>query len=169
MRISMVMAMDSNRLIGKDGGMPWHISADLQYFKRITMGKPMIMGRKTYESIGKPLPGRQSIVVSRNPDWAAAQVQVASSLEGAIELAQQHDACEMMVIGGAALCQLAMPHIERLYLTVIDHEFEGGDTWLSSFETSDWVNISQQSIDETDQGGYRFTYHVLERANAEAT
>ena len=81
MRISMIMAMDVNRLIGKDGGMPWHISADLKYFKRITMGKPVIMGRRTFDSLGKPLPGRPNIVITRSKDWTAAGVQVAASLE----------------------------------------------------------------------------------------
>lgn len=163
MRISMVMAMDVNRLIGKEGGLPWHISSDLKYFKRITMSKPLIMGRKTYDSIGKPLPGRPNIVITRNKDWSVEGVQRAESLEQAFEFAAAYDAEEMMVIGGASICQAAMPHTERLYLTVIDHEFADGDTWLRSYQPGEWREVSSESHDETDAGGYRFTYSVLER------
>jgi len=162
----MIMAMDSNRLIGKNGGMPWHISADLKYFKRITMGKPVIMGRKTFDSIGKPLPGRPNIVITRSEDWTADGVQVASSLELAFNLAQEHQADEMMVIGGASICQEAMQYIERLYLTVIDHEFSDGDTWLKSYQPEDWRELSSEAHDETDEGGYRFTYSILEKLPA---
>jgi len=164
LRISMVMAMDKNCLIGKDGGLPWHISADLKYFKRITMGKPMIMGRKTYDSIGRPLPGRQSIVVTRNIQWSADNVEVAATLEDSFQLARCHQANEMMIIGGASVCEAAMPHTERLYLTLIDHEFDGGDTWLQSYNADDWREVSSEAHDETDEGGYRFTYYVFERA-----
>jgi len=163
MRISMIMAMDTNRLIGKDGGMPWHISADLKYFKRITLGKPVIMGRKTFDSMGKPLPGRPNIVITRNEDWAVTGVQRASSLVQALQFAQEYQSDEMMVIGGASICQEAMPYIERLYLTVIDHEFSNGDTWLYSYQSEDWQEVSSEAHDETDDGGYRFTYSVLER------
>ena len=166
MRVSMIMAMDTNRLIGKDGGMPWHISADLKYFKRITMGKPVIMGRKTFDSMGKALPGRPNIVITRNKDWAAAEVQVASALEQALQFAQEHQSDEMMVIGGASICQEAMQYVERLYLTVIEHEFSGGDTWLKSYRAEDWHEISREAHDETKDGGYRFTYRVLEKLPA---
>jgi len=157
------MAMDKNRLIGKDGGMPWHIPSDLKYFKRITMGKPLIMGRRTFDSLGKPLPGRPNIVVTRNKDWQAPGVEVAFELEAAIEMAKAHNTDELMVIGGASLCEQAMPFTDRLYLTVIDYEFEGGDTWLHSYKAQHWHEISQEHHDETESGGYRYTYHVLER------
>ena len=165
MQISMVMAMDNNCLIGKDGGMPWHISSDLKYFKRITMGKPLIMGRKTFDSLGRPLPGRPNIVVTRNKEWAVENVEVASGLEEAFELAKKHGVNEAMVIGGASLCELAMPYTDRLYLTIIDHEFEGGDTWLQSYRADDWHEVLSEQHDETEQGGYRFTYYILERAD----
>jgi len=143
--------------------MPWHISAELKYFKRITMGKPVIMGRKTFDSIGKPLPGRPNIVITRNEGWAVTDVQRASSLTQAIHLAREHQSDELMVIGGASVCQEAMPYVERLYLTVIDHEFPDGDTWLQSYESADWHEVSSETHDETSDGGYRFTYSVLER------
>ena len=140
----MVMAMDKNRLIGKGGDMPWHIPSDLKYFKRVTMGKPVIMGRKTFDSLGKPLPGRPNIVVTRNKDWSVEGVQVASSLEEAIDLAKEHSTEEIMVVGGASLCAQAMPSTDRLFLTIIDHEFEGGDTWLKSYEADEWHEVSRE-------------------------
>lgn len=160
----MVMAMDKNRLIGKGGDMPWHIPSDLKYFKRVTMGKPVIMGRKTFDSLGKPLPGRPNIVVTRNKDWSVEGVQVASSLEEAFDLAKEHSTEEIMVVGGASLCAQAMPSTDRLFLTIIDHEFEGGDTWLKSYEADEWHEVSREEHDESGEGGYRYTYYVLERS-----
>lgn len=156
--------MDKNRLIGKGGDMPWHIPSDLKYFKRVTMGKPVIMGRKTFDSLGKPLPGRPNIVVTRNKDWSVEGVQVASSLEEAFDLAKEHSTEEIMVVGGASLCAQAMPSTDRLFLTIIDHEFEGGDTWLKSYEADEWHEVSREEHDESGEGGYRYTYYVLERS-----
>lgn len=164
MRISMIMAMDRARLIGKEKGLPWHISSDMQYFKKVTMSKPMIMGRVTYESIGRPLPGRPSIVVTRDGQWFADGVEIVHSLQSAFEVAKKHIADEMMVIGGASLCAAAMPYTERLYLTVVDHEFPDGDTWLDSFNWNHWNEVSRETHDETTQGGYRYTYYVLDRS-----
>ena len=115
MDVAMVMAMDRNRLIGKEGGLPWKISADLKYFKRITMGKPIIMGRKTWDSIGRPLPGRTNIVVTRNSAWGAEGALVANDLDGALMLARQHlgDVTECCIIGGAQLCDAAMPRTDQ--------------------------------------------------------
>ena len=184
MIISMVIAMDRNGLIGSDGGLPWHLPGELQYFKKVTMGKPLIMGRKTYDSIGRPLPGRTSIVVTRNSDWPAAdgqkashqhyvdngQLRVATTFDAAVELAdklvsegqgaeQLSVQAELAVIGGAAICELAMPFCKRMYLTVIDAEFSG-DTWLTSFTRDEWNLVSETpaTID-----GYSLNYQVLER------
>lgn len=166
MRVSMIMAMDLNQLIGKEGRMPWDISAELKYFKRITMGKPVIMGRKTFDSIGKALPGRPNIIITRDKNWSAAEVQTAESLEQAFKLAESHDADELMVIGGASICEQAMPYTQRLYLTEIEHEFEDGDTWLTSFKPGDWHRQSTEAHDETADGGYRYSYNVYERKPA---
>ena len=159
----MMMAMDSAKLIGKEGGLPWNIPSDLQYFKRITMSKPMIMGRVTFESLGRVLPGRPHIVVTRDENWKHAGVETAGSLSQAVAAAKKHDSDEVMVIGGASLCEIAIEYTERLYLTVIDHHFPDGDTWLDSFHWDDWVQLSAEAHDETADGGYRFTYYVLER------
>ena len=162
MRHSMVMAMDCNKLIGKAGGMPWHISSDLKYFKRITMDKPVVMGRVTFDSLGKPLSGRANIVITRDAAWSSPGVEVVGSLEEGLDAARKQGSDEVMVIGGASICQLAMPVTERLYLTVIEHEFTG-DTWLNSFDWNDWTVVSTDPHDERDNGGYQFCYYVLDR------
>lgn len=167
-KVAMMMAMDKNRLIGKEGGMPWHVPGELAYFKRVTMAKPLIMGRKTFDSIGKPLPGRTNIVVTRNKDWHADGVVVAHDLESAFTVATEichsaeHPADEMMVIGGAGLCHDAMAYTQRLYLTIIDQAYEG-DTWLESFQWDDWNIASEDVQDPESTGGIRVTYWVLEK------
>jgi len=150
--VAMILAMDKNKLIGKEGGMPWHIPGEMAYFKEVTMGKPIIMGRKTYDSIGRPLPGRANIVVTRNTKWSADGVVVVGSLKEAIDLAAQlADAAveEVMIIGGANLCREAMPITERVYLTYIDHAYEG-DTYFDSFNWSDWQEQSRQDSQHDD-------------------
>jgi len=167
--IAMAMAMDRNRLIGRDGGMPWHVPGEQAHFKAVTMGKPIVMGRRTHESIGRPLPGRTNVVVTRDRDWRADGVVVAHSLEEALETGRQvadteaTRADEVVVIGGAALCADAMAWTERLYLTVIDHAFDG-DTWLDSFHEAEWREVTREEPDPATTGGYRIACRVLERA-----
>lgn len=167
--LSMMMAMDRNTLIGKQGGLPWHVPGELAYFKSVTMGKPIIMGRKTFDSIGKPLPGRTNIVVTRDVGWQREGVTVAHSLDAAIAIGRALAlkpatlASEVVVIGGAALCRAAMPLTERLYLTCIDHEFEG-DTWLDSYDPDEWREHSRTPRDPASTGGLDVVYLVLERA-----
>ena len=160
--IAMALAMDRNKLIGKAGGMPWHVPGEQAYFKSITLGKPIVMGRKTFESIGRPLPGRTNIVVTRNADWQAEGVLVGASFEQALVLAQQTSPAEIVVIGGAGLCREAMPVTQRIYLSLIDHEFEG-DTWFDSFHWEHWREISRRDSDPANSGGYRVAYLLLER------
>ena len=167
-RVAMAMAMDRDRLIGKDDGMPWHVPGEQAHFKALTLGKPIVMGRRTHESIGRPLPGRTNIVVTRNRDWRADGVIVVHSLDAALargrDVAARADtrADEVVVIGGAALCRDAMPLTERLYLTVIDAAFDG-DTWLDAFDEADWREVAREEPDPTTTGGYRLAYRVLER------
>jgi dihydrofolate reductase len=129
--IGLVAAMAKNRVIGKDNQMPWHLPADLKHFKAVTMGKPIIMGRKTYESIGRPLPGRLNIVVSRNPKLSIAGCQIATSLQAALAMVKDHT--EVMVIGGGQLYREALPLANNLYLTFIDLDTDG-DTQFPEFE-----------------------------------
>ena len=167
-RVAMMMAMDRNRLIGREGGMPWHVPGEQAYFRAVTTGKPIVMGRKTHESIGRALPGRTNIVVTRDVRWRAAGVTVAHSLEEALAIGGEvaadpaTPADELVVIGGAALCRDAMPSTERLYLTVIDHAFEG-DTWLDSYHPERWRETSREARDPATTGGLGVVYLVLER------
>ena len=168
-RVAMILAMDRNPLLGRDGGLPWHVPGELAYFKSVTLGKPVLMGRRTHESIGRPLPGRSNIVVTRDADWRADGVLVAHSPEEALALGREiarapaTRADELMVIGGAALCRAVMPRTERLYLTVIDHAFEG-DTWLDSYRAEEWRERSRERHDRASEAGYDVDYLVLERA-----
>ena len=156
--IAMMLAMDKNRLIGSQGDLPWRIPGELAYFKQVTMGKPIIMGRKTYESMGKPLPGRTNIVVTRNAQWQSESVTAASTIESALSIARNVAmqpgtiSDEVFIIGGAGLCRDAMPVTRRFYLTVVDHAFEG-DTWLDSFHWDEWDKISSDVRDPSTTGG----------------
>lgn len=161
--LSLIAAMDRNRLIGSGNALPWRLSEDMKWFKRVTMDKPIVMGRKTHESIGRPLPGRRNIIVSRNPGYAARGCECVTSLEQALELTAGDD--EVMVIGGAQLYRKAMPYAKRMYLTLIDAAFEG-DTWFPDYARYYWHELERQTHRQTD-GGKSFDYHfvVLERAN----
>lgn len=166
MKISFIVAMGKNRAIGKDGGMPWHMPADLAHFKRVTMGKPMVMGRRTFESIGKPLPGRDSIVVTRDPAWKAPGALVVHSVEKALEVAKSGATArgvhEIAVIGGGALYASMLDHANRLYITEIDAAFEA-DTWFPEIDASVWAETSREhhSADEKNPVDYDFV--VLDR------
>jgi dihydrofolate reductase len=129
--VSLIAAMANNRVIGKENQMPWHLPADLGHFKTVTLGKPVIMGRKTYESIGRPLPGRRNIVISRNSDYKLEGCETAVSLEDA--MAMVHEVEELMIIGGGHLYSQAMPLADRLYLTFIDLNVDG-DTQFPEFD-----------------------------------
>ncbi|WP_429071376.1 type 3 dihydrofolate reductase [Aeromonas dhakensis] len=156
MMISMIAAMAHDRVIGKDNQMPWHLPADLAHFKRVTLGKPVLMGRKTFESIGRPLPGRRNLVISRNPDYRADGVEVIDSVDAALALLG-NDVAELMVIGGGHLYGQLLPRADRLYLTRIDLAVEG-DTRFPAFDEGDWSCIEREShqLDEKNPHPYRF-------------
>ena len=130
--LSAIVAMDCNRLIGKDNALPWHLSADLQHFKAATMHKPIVMGRKTWDSIGRPLPGRDNIVITRDEALKIEGAYVVTSIDTAIEQAivLNPDLAEIMFMGGVTIYEQVLPRLQRLYLTQIDHAFDG-DAWLS--------------------------------------
>lgn len=160
MKISLIVAMACNRVIGRDGQMPWHLSADLQRFKRITLGSPIVMGRKTYEAIGRPLPGRQNLIVSRNADYQAPGCQVFDSTKKALQAAANAD--EVFVIGGATLYEALLPYADYLYLTVIDKAF-AGDTLFPQIDDSTWEEISCEEV--TDDAAVDFSYRFLTLQN----
>ncbi len=159
--LSLIVAMDKNRLIGSGNRLPWHLSEDLKRFKAITMNKPIIMGRKTYESIGRPLPGRRNIVVSRNPNFQAEGCECVDDLAKAIDLASNSD--EAIVIGGMQIYRLAMPLVQRMYITEIDYSFEG-DAWFPEFDDSEWSCIENQTYQHNIEPlKYAYKFMVMER------
>jgi dihydrofolate reductase len=155
--ISLIAAMDRNRLIGNKNQLPWHLPADLTHFKQVTMGKPIIMGRKTYESIGRPLPGRTNIVLTRDESFQADGVVLTGSLENALDCAASEGAEEVMIIGGSNIYGQALDHSGRLYLTLVDAEFEG-DAWFPDIDMEQWQQVSSEvhAADEKNPVDYRF-------------
>ena len=156
--ISMIVARSRNHVIGRDNQMPWKISADLQFFKRITMGHPVIMGRKTWESIGRPLPGRRNIVVSRNADLQLTGAEVAGSLDEALNLLSE--ATRVFVIGGEQLFKQAFDKADRLYITEIDIDINDGDTFFEVPDESSWKEVERTPGSE---GEIHFNFLTLER------
>jgi dihydrofolate reductase len=156
--ISFVVAMDRNRLIGSNNALPWHLPPDLKRFKALTLGKPVIMGRKTHESIGRPLPGRRNIVISRNTAYKAAGCEVVGSLQQAIELTA--DVEEAMIIGGVTIYQSALPLVRRMYLTLIDAGFSG-DAWFPEYNADEW-KVSAEERHRYREGEADFEYRFVQ-------
>lgn len=156
--ISMIVARSRNHVIGRDNQMPWKISADLQFFKRVTMGHPVIMGRKTWESIGRPLPGRRNIVVSRNANFQLSGAELASSLDEALDRLSEFP--RVFVIGGEQLFKQAFDIADQLYITEIDLDIEGGDTFFEVPNEPDWKEVERTPGSE---GDITFNFVTLER------
>lgn len=160
MRLSLVVAMDRTRLIGREGTLPWHLPDDLRRFKAITMGKPIIMGRRTHESIGRPLPGRRNIVLSTRADYQAAGCEVFADLDTALDTLEADD--EPMIIGGAALYALALPRADRLYLTLVEAALEG-DVFFPELDRSAWREVAVEHRAADSKHAYPFSFRELER------
>lgn len=167
MKLSLVWAMAQNGVIGRNNSLPWHLPEDLKYFKRITLGKPVIMGRKTFESIGKPLPGRTNIVITHNPQFHAKGVKVVHSIEAARalceSLAELDGFDEAMVIGGAEIYRLALPEADRLYLTEV-HADVAGDTVFPEFDRGAWREVAREDFEAAGPNPYNYSFLVLEPA-----
>jgi len=151
--IALVVAMDRNRVIGADGGMPWHIPGDLRWFKRQTIDKPILMGRRTFESIGRALPKRRNMVLTRQPDSlrdqpGAADIELVSDLDDAISRAANEP--ELMIIGGAQIYALALPRATRLIVTRIEHEYTG-DTFFPEVDWANWSLTDEQIVAADDE------------------
>jgi len=151
--LTLVAAMGRNRAIGLAGRMPWHLPAELQHFKRVTMGKSVVMGRKTWQAIGRPLPGRQNIVISRDPAYLARVVDLVGSLKEAMEIAESD---EVMIIGGGQVYELALPQAQRMVLTLIDIEPEA-DTWFPAWDENEWSQVGEEHFpaDRDNKLAYR--------------
>lgn len=164
MQVSIIAAIDRNQLIGRDGELPWRLPADLKYFKRMTIGKPIVMGRRTWQSLDRPLPGRPNIVLTRNAEYKPDGAIVVRDLDQA--LAVFSDAPELMIIGGGQLYRSALPIANRLYLTRIDDEFEG-DAWFPRIDWPDWNLVSEQShpSDEINRMNYNFQVYQRQTEN----
>jgi len=168
-KICLVVAAAENWVIGVDNKMPWHLPKDLKFFKNTTMAKPILMGRKTFESIGRPLPGRLNIVITRQSDWQVDGVQVAGSVEAAIELAQawceQNKQAELMVIGGAEIYAQLLPKAERIYLTRVEAS-PVGDAVFPEPDEQHWREVQREAHLACEQNPYNYAFCTLERVTS---
>ena len=158
MKISLIVAFDENRLIGNNNALPWHLPADLKHFKNITMGHHMIMGRKTFDSIGKPLPGRVSIIITRQKNYTIEGCVVVNTLEEALQKSEGQS--EVFIIGGAQIFDCTLPMASDLYITQIHHAFKG-DTYFPEIPAKDWIEISRENhiADEKNEWPYSFIHY----------
>jgi dihydrofolate reductase len=162
----MIVAMADNNVIGKNNDMPWHLPADLAYFKKITLGKPLIMGRKTFESIGRPLPGRRNIVISRDKSYQAMGIDVVNSVEQALALVngsvENNAVDEIMVIGGGAIYRHCLAQADRLYVTHIKANIEG-DTQFPDYDDGTWLKVNSEVRLSDDKNLYPLDFCIYER------
>lgn len=158
--ISLIWAMDRNRLIGCNNALPWKFPADMAWFRKSTMGKPVLMGRKTFDSIGRPLPGRINLVLTRQKNLQIEGCTTISDLDELTTLS--NDSKEIMVMGGAEIYALLLDQADRLYITEIDGEFEG-DAWFPEFDRSGWQKIFQETHQPDEKNPYPYSFTILER------
>ncbi len=166
MKVALIVACARNRAIGLNNKMPWHLPEDLKYFKRVTLGKPVVMGRNTFESIGRPLPGRPNIVISRNAGYSAPGITLVHSIEEALAKAQTllpADQHEVMVMGGAQIYAQALPLADRLYLTEVDAEPEA-DAFFPEFKRSEWQEISRETHNPDANNPWRYSFVLLDHS-----
>ncbi|PUU87901.1 MULTISPECIES: dihydrofolate reductase [Halanaerobium] len=163
MSLSIIAAMDQNQLIGEQGKIPWKLPADLKYFKEITMGAPVIMGRKTFKSIGFPLPGRKNIILTRNKDYTAEGCEVVHSKKEILnEFLKKKE--EAFIIGGAEIYKQFLKYSDKLYLTIIEHQFSG-DTYFPEVDWQKWYKVSEKKGTTESDNPYSYSYHIFQRKN----
>ena len=157
--LSIICGFDQNRLIGNNNALPWHLPADMAYFKKTTMSKPILMGRKTYESIGRPLPGRRNIIISRDESYRAEGCETAAGIQQAIDLVNEQQ--EVMLIGGSSLYEQTLPLAKTLYITEIHHQFSG-DAWFPAINSDDWLESwrEEHEADESNKYAYAFVKYI---------
>jgi dihydrofolate reductase len=161
MRNSLIVAMSENRVIGRDGRLPWRLSADLQRFKRLTMGHHLVMGRKTWDSIGRPLPGRTSIVITRDPAFRAGEALVAHSIDQVAGLASGAD--QVFFIGGAEIYRQVLPFVERIYMTLVRAHIDG-DTFFPAWDPHRWRLVESVSGQADERNQYDYDFLTYDRA-----
>ncbi len=162
MTVSLIVAVSSNGVIGRDGGLPWHLPADLKHFKRTTMGHHLIVGRRTWEEVGKPLPGRTMVVVTRSQRFAPEGAKVVRSVEQALEIAAEDD--EPFIGGGSQIYRIALARdlVHRIYLTRIHAEVEG-DTFFPEFDLDDWELVSEEHHEADEKNEFEYSFLVYDR------
>lgn len=161
MCLSVIVAIDQKNAIGKDNRLLWHLPADLQHFKRITSGHTIIMGRKTYDSIGKPLPNRRNIIISRNKNLTIAGCDVVGSLDDALSLCREEK--EVFIIGGAEIYRQALPLASKLYLTCVEMEADA-DTFFPAIDPDEWQIVSEEKHAADEKNKYSYHFKVLEKS-----
>ncbi|MDF1510373.1 dihydrofolate reductase [Robertmurraya sp. DFI.2.37] len=160
--ISFIVAMDDNRVIGKNNQLPWHLPEDLKFFKRTTMGHPIIMGRKTFISIGRPLPGRENIILTRNVDFQSEGCTIFHNVETLLSFCQQKPEQEFFVIGGAEIFKELLPKADRLYITEIHASFEG-DTYFPKIAMDEWQLNAKEKGQKDEQNPYEYDFVIYDR------
>jgi dihydrofolate reductase len=168
MKVALIAAFAQNLVVGINNSLPWHLPEDLKYFKRTTSGKAIIMGRKTYESIGRPLPNRTNIVVTRNPDFKAEGVVTVMSLEAGIKHAENVNLIngidEVMIIGGAAIYQASLPMADRLYLTHVHANVEG-DAYFPTVNFDQWKEVGREDFKKDESNPYDYSFSIYDKAD----
>lgn len=162
MSMSIIVAIDKNRVIGKDNDIPWKLPKDQAYFRKVTMGHPIILGRKNYESIGRPLDGRRNIVLTRDQNYAAPGCDVVHSVDEVLSIVKGEE--EAFVIGGEEIYKLFLPYTNKLYITTIEHEFEG-DTYFPAFARAEWKEVSVEKGITDEKNPYEYYFHVYEKVS----
>ncbi|MDO3723076.1 dihydrofolate reductase [Marinobacter sp. chi1] len=167
MRKALIVAMSQNRVIGRNNKLPWYLPGDLRYFKQATMGKPIIMGRKTWDSIGRPLPGRMNLIITRQDDWPApaGTVRVASLEEALLKAgaqAQLDGVDEVMIIGGGQIYAEALPQVDRMYITQVHADVEG-DAFFPEVNWDGWEEIGREDFSASDNNPYDYSFVVYQR------
>ncbi|HEV7622424.1 MAG TPA: dihydrofolate reductase [Flavisolibacter sp.] len=165
MILSLLVAADENNVIGKDNKLIWYLPDDLKYFKNQTWGLPVVMGRKTFDSIGKPLRGRKNIVITRNKSWQSKGIEVVHTIPEAIEKASEYDVKETFVIGGAEIYRLAFEMADKIYITRIHHHFEG-DAYFPDIPVSEWELVKKRFCNADEKNIYPHTFQVWQRISS---
>ncbi|MEO8218922.1 MAG: dihydrofolate reductase [Acidobacteriota bacterium] len=161
MSLSIIVAVSENGVIGRDGGLPWHLADDLKLFKEFTIGHTLLMGRRTFDEVGKPLPGRTTILITRQADYCTPGVLIAHSLEEALEMAPGDE--EVFVVGGSEIYAQTLPQATRLYLTLVRAEVQG-DTRFPEFDLGEWTEISRREFAADSRNDFPFTFRLFERS-----
>ena len=162
MTISAIVAISKNRVIGNENDIPWYLPADLKYFKKTTLNHPIIMGRNTFQSIGKPLPKRANIVLTRNPFFIASGCLITHSLEQALELAFDHEDEEVFIIGGGQIYELALPYLDKIYLTEVDLEVPG-EVFFPILPDDEWKEVAAEAHQADEKNEYAYTFKIYTR------